>query len=200
MAARSSVTPRTTPTSVVRSARCTPTTIVRVMELADRARAPVVGFVGSGGARMQEGVRALGGYGRIFRQTVALSGKVPQISIISGLSAGGGAYSPALTDWVVMTKDSSMFLTGPGVVKEALGEDVTAAELGGHKVHERNGVAHFVAPTDADAALLARDLLGYLPSHRDLAAAGRGRASGRRDRPVGARPRRVRARSTTCAP
>jgi acetyl-CoA carboxylase carboxyltransferase component len=128
----------------------------------------VVGFVGSGGARMQEGVRALGGYGRIFRQTVALSGKVPQISIISGLSAGGGAYSPALTDWIVMTKDSSMFLTGPGVVKEAMGEEVTAAQLGGHKVHERNGVAHFVAPTDADAALLARDLLGYLPSHREL--------------------------------
>jgi acetyl-CoA carboxylase carboxyltransferase component len=143
-------------------------TIVRVMELADRSRAPVVGFVGSGGARMQEGVRALGGYGRIFRQTVALSGKVPQISIISGLSAGGGAYSPALTDWIVMTKDSSMFLTGPGVVKEAMGEEVTAAQLGGHKVHEKNGVAHFVAPTDADAALLARDLLGYLPSHRDL--------------------------------
>ena len=143
-------------------------TIVRVMELAERARAPVVGFVGSGGARMQEGVRALGGYGRIFRQTVALSGKVPQISIISGLSAGGGAYSPALTDWIVMTKDSSMFLTGPGVVKDAMGEDVTAAELGGHKVHERNGVAHFVAQTDADAALLARDLLSYLPSHSAL--------------------------------
>ncbi len=143
-------------------------TIVRVMELADRARAPVVGFVGSGGARMQEGVRALGGYGRIFRQTVALSGRVPQISVISGLSAGGGAYSPALTDWIVMTKDSSMFLTGPGVVKDALGEEVTAAELGGHKVHERNGVCHFVTPTDADAALLVRDLLGFLPSHYDL--------------------------------
>ena len=143
-------------------------TIVRVMELAGRARAPVVGFVGSGGARMQEGVRALGGYGRIFRQAVALSGKVPQISVISGLSAGGGAYSPALTDWVVMTEGASMFLTGPGVVKEALGEDVTAAELGGHRVHERNGVAHFVARTDHDAALLARDMLGYLPSHCDL--------------------------------
>ena len=75
-------------------------TIVRVLELAERARAPVVGFVGSGGARMQEGVAALGGYGRIFRRSVALSGKVPQISIITGLSAGGGAYSPALTDWV----------------------------------------------------------------------------------------------------
>jgi acetyl-CoA carboxylase carboxyltransferase component len=143
-------------------------TIVRIMELADRARAPVVGFVGSGGARMQEGVRALGGYGRIFRQSVRLSGRVPQISIISGLSAGGGAYSPALTDWVVMTQGASMFLTGPAVVREALGEDVTAEELGGHRVHEKNGVAHFVARSDADAALLARDLLGYLPSHHDL--------------------------------
>ncbi len=143
-------------------------TIVRVLELADRARAPVVGFVGSGGARMQEGVAALGGYGRIFRRIVGLSGRVPQISIITGLSAGGGAYSPALTDWVVMTEDSSMFLTGPGVVREALGEEVTAAELGGRRVHERNGVCHFVTPTDADAAELARELLGYLPSHRDL--------------------------------
>jgi acetyl-CoA carboxylase carboxyltransferase component len=142
-------------------------TIVRVMELADRARAPVVGFVSSGGARMQEGVAALGGYGRIFRRIVALSGRVPQISVITGLSAGGGAYSPALTDWVVMTEDSSMFLTGPGVVREVLGEDVTAAELGGTRVHERNGVCHFVAPSDVDAALLARDLIGYLPSHRD---------------------------------
>jgi acetyl-CoA carboxylase carboxyltransferase component len=145
-------------------------TIVRVLELADRARAPVVGFVGSGGARMQEGVNALGGYARIFRRTVALSGLVPQISIISGLSAGGGAYSPALTDWIVMTEGSSMFLTGPGVVREALGEDVTAEELGGYKVHEKNGVAHFSSRSDRDAALLARDLLGYLPSHRDLAA------------------------------
>ena len=140
-------------------------TIVRVLELAERARAPVVGFVGSGGARMQEGVAALGGYGRIFRRTVSLSGVVPQISIITGVSAGGGAYSPALTDWVVMTQDASMFLTGPGVVKEALGEDVTAAELGGHRVHERNGVCHFVAPDDTDAAGLARRLLGYLPSN-----------------------------------
>jgi acetyl-CoA carboxylase carboxyltransferase component len=143
-------------------------TIVRVLELADRARAPVVGFVGSGGARMQEGVNALGGYARIFRRTVALSGLVPQISIISGLSAGGGAYSPALTDWIVMTEGASMFLTGPGVVREALGEDVTAEQLGGYKVHEKNGVAHFSSRSDRDAALLARELLGYLPSHRDL--------------------------------
>ena len=145
-------------------------TIVRVMELAGRAGAPVVGFVSSGGARMQEGVAALGGYGRIFRETVALSGKVPQISIVTGVSAGGGAYSPALTDWIVMTDEASMFLTGPGVVREALGEDVTMAELGGTRVHQRNGVAHFVREDDAEAASLARELLGYLPSHRGAPA------------------------------
>jgi acetyl-CoA carboxylase carboxyltransferase component len=145
-------------------------TIVRVMELADRARAPVVGFVASGGARMQEGVGALGGYGRIFRRIVGMSGRVPQISIVTGLSAGGGAYSPALTDWVVMTEDSSMFLTGPAVVRDALGEEVTAAELGGRRVHERNGVCQFVAADEVDAIHLSRELLGYLPSHRDLPA------------------------------
>jgi acetyl-CoA carboxylase carboxyltransferase component len=144
-------------------------TIVRVLELAARARSPVVGFVSSGGARMQEGVAALGGYGRVFSRTVALSGRVPQISIITGLSAGGGAYSPALTDWIMMTDESSMFLTGPGVVREALGEDVTTNELGGTRIHQRNGVCHFVEPSALDAALLARDLLGYLPSHRDAA-------------------------------
>ncbi len=139
-------------------------TIVRVLQLAHRAALPVVGFVGSGGARMQEGLAALGGYGRIFRETVLMSGKVPQISIITGLSAGGGAYSPALTDWTVMTRDSSMFLTGPNVVRDALGEDVSVAGLGGPRVHERNGVCHFVAETDVDGAHLARELLGYLPS------------------------------------
>ena len=145
-------------------------TIARVLELAGRGRAPVVGFVSSGGARMQEGIGALGGYGRIFKRTVALSGKVPQISIVTGLSAGGGAYSPALTDWVVMTARSSMFLTGPGVVREALGETVEAEQLGGTRVHERNGVCQFVAADDLDASRLARELLGYLPSHRDVAA------------------------------
>ena len=173
-------------------------TIVRVLELADKARAPVVGFVSSGGARMQEGVAALGGYGRIFHRIVKLSGRVPQISIITGLSAGGGAYSPALTDWVVMTEQSSMFLTGPGVVRDALGEDVTADELGGTRVHERNGVCHFVAPTDVDAAYLARELLGYLPR-----TATRGRRCCRRGRRSGTTPRRSsptsRAASTTCA-
>ena len=163
-------------------------TIVRVLELADKARAPVVGFVSSGGARMQEGVAALGGYGRIFHRIVKLSGRVPQVSIITGLSAGGAAYSPALTDWVVMTEQSSMFLTGPGVVREALGEDVTADQLGGTRVHERNGVCHFVAPTDVNAAYLARELLGYLPRHRDARPPVLPVASAARARSVGSGP------------
>jgi acetyl-CoA carboxylase carboxyltransferase component len=137
--------------------------IVKVLQLAGRSRVPVVGFIESGGARMQEGVGALAGYARIFREQVALSGRVPQISVICGASAGGGSYSPALTDFVVMTRRAHMFLTGPAVVREVMGEDVTAEELGGPRVHERNGVAHFVAEDDADAALLVRDLLDHLP-------------------------------------
>jgi acetyl-CoA carboxylase carboxyltransferase component len=140
-------------------------TIDRVLQLAGRSRVPVVGFIESGGARMQEGTAALGGYGRIFRHNVALSGIVPQISIIGGLSAGGGCYSPALTDFVVMTRDAAMFLTGPGVVKDVMGEDVTAAELGGHKVHDRNGVCDLVVEDDRAAAALSRSLLSYLPQH-----------------------------------
>jgi acetyl-CoA carboxylase carboxyltransferase component len=139
-------------------------TIVRVQQTAARARIPVIGFVESGGARMQEGAAALGGYGRIFRQTVALTGVVPQIAVVSGASAGGGAYSPALTDLIVMTGDAAMFLTGPGVVREALGEEVDAASLGGPRVHERNGVCHLVEPDEAAAALRVREILGYLPS------------------------------------
>jgi acetyl-CoA carboxylase carboxyltransferase component len=140
-------------------------TIVRVMQLAGRAGAPVIGFVASGGARMDDGIAALGGYGRIFRESVKLSGRVPQISIITGVSAGGGAYSPALTDFVVMTEGSAMFLTGPGVVREVTGEDVDAAALGGPRVHSKNGVCQFVAEDDRQAAALARRLLGFLPSH-----------------------------------
>jgi acetyl-CoA carboxylase carboxyltransferase component len=139
--------------------------IVKVLRLAGRAGAPVVGFIESGGARMQEGTAALAGYARIFREHVALSGKIPQISVICGASAGGGSYSPALTDFVIMTERANMFLTGPAVVREVMGEDVDAFALGGPKVHERNGVAHFVASTDADAALLARDLLDHLPAN-----------------------------------
>jgi acetyl-CoA carboxylase carboxyltransferase component len=139
--------------------------VVRVMQLAKRARVPVVGFIESAGARMQEGLEGLSGYGRIFREHVALSGDVPQISVICGASAGGGSYAPALTDFVVMTKRSSMFLTGPGVVGEVMGEQVTAEELGGPRVHERSGVCHMTAPTEVDAALLVRDVLDYLPQN-----------------------------------
>ncbi|HWE11477.1 MAG TPA: acyl-CoA carboxylase subunit beta [Solirubrobacteraceae bacterium] len=139
-------------------------TIVRVLSLARRAEMPVVGFIESGGARMQEGTAALAGYGRIFRETVALNGVVPQISVVSGASAGGGAYSPALTDLIVMTEDAAMFLTGPGVVREALGEEIDAAGLGGPHVHDRNGVCHLVERDEASAAARVRELLGYLPS------------------------------------
>jgi acetyl-CoA carboxylase carboxyltransferase component len=145
-------------------------TVVRVLQTAGRARIPVVAFVESGGARMQEGTAALAGYGRIFRQTVALTGVVPQISVVSGASAGGGAYSPALTDLVLMTEDAAMFLTGPGVVREALGEEIDAAGLGGPRVHDRNGVCHLVERDEASAALRVRELLGYLPSAAGEAA------------------------------
>ena len=138
-------------------------TIVRVMELAGRAGAPVIGFVASGGARMDDGIAALAGYGRIFRASVQLSGRVPQISVITGVSAGGGAYSPALTDFVVMTEGSAMFLTGPGVVREVTGEDVDAQALGGPRVHSKNGVCQFVAANDHEAVGLVRELLAHLP-------------------------------------
>ncbi len=138
-------------------------TIVRLLELAGRASAPVVGFIASGGARIDEGAGALGGYGSIFRRHVALAGRVPQISVITGTSAGGGAYSPALTDFVVMTEGSRLFLTGPAVVEEVMGESVTMDELGGPRVHSRNGVCDLVAEDDHAAAELVRDLLGHLP-------------------------------------
>ncbi len=139
-------------------------TIVRVLETAERARIPVVAFVESGGARMQEGTAALAGYGRIFRHNVGLTGVVPQISVVSGASAGGGAYSPALTDLIIMTEDAAMFLTGPGVVREALGEEIDAIALGGHRVHDHNGVCHLVERDEPTAAARVRELLSYLPS------------------------------------
>jgi acetyl-CoA carboxylase carboxyltransferase component len=142
-------------------------TVVRVLKLAERARVPVVGFVQSGGARMQEGTAALAGYGRIFRHTVGLTGVVPQISVVSGSSAGGGAYSPALTDFILMTEDAAMFLTGPSVVREALGEQIDAATLGGPRVHDRNGVCHLVEHDELSAARRVRELLSYLPSSSD---------------------------------
>ncbi len=137
--------------------------IVRVLGLAARAGAPVVGLIESAGARLQEGHGALAGYGRIFRASVELSSRAPQISIVTGVSAGGGAYSPALTDFVVMTRDARMFLTGPQVVREALGERVTMEELGGPRVHSRNGVCQLVAGTLREAMAATRELLGLLP-------------------------------------
>ena len=137
--------------------------IVRVMELAAQASAPVVGFIESGGARLQEGHAGLAGYGRIFRASVELSAQVPQISVVTGVSAGGGAYSPALTDFLLMTREARMFLTGPRVVREALGEEVTMEELGGPRVHDGNGVCQLVAESEPDAAELIRELLGMLP-------------------------------------
>ena len=137
--------------------------IVRVLRIAEEARMPVVALVASAGARIQEGTAALAGYARVFAATVALSRRVPQISVLTGFCAGGGAYAPALTDFVVMTEGSAMFLTGPAVVREACGEQVTPAELGGRGVHERNGVCQLVAPTEREAIALAQRLLSYLP-------------------------------------
>lgn len=140
-------------------------TIDRLLQLAGRSRLPVVSVIESGGARVQEGTAALHGYGLIFRQNALLSRRVPQISVIAGLAAGGGCYSPALTDFVVMTEDAAMFLTGPAVVREVAGEDVGKHELGGHLVHERNGVCDVVVADEQAALEMARVLLGYLPQH-----------------------------------
>jgi acetyl-CoA carboxylase carboxyltransferase component len=138
-------------------------TIVRLLGMAGDAGAPVVGFVRSGGARLQEGHSALAGYGRIFRASVELSRRVPQISILSGVSAGGGAYSPALTDFVVMTEEARMFLTGPQIVREALGEEVSMEDLGGPRLHSRNGVCQVAAADEAEAIAATRRLLALLP-------------------------------------
>lgn len=140
-------------------------TIERVLAIADRSHLPVVSFVESAGARMQEGTAALSAYARIFRRNVALSGHVPQISVIAGLAAGGGCYSPALTDFVLMTEDAAMFLTGPAVVRDVTGEEIGTHGLGGPRVQERNGVCDFVTADERSAASLARSLLGYLPQY-----------------------------------
>ncbi len=138
-------------------------TICEVLRLAGRAGMPVVGFVESGGARLQEGHDALAGYGRIFRASVELSRLVPQISLVTGVSAGGGAYSPALTDLILMSEQARMFLTGPRVVGEALGEWVSMEELGGPGVHSRNGVCDLVAPDEDGVIDSARRILAMLP-------------------------------------
>ncbi|SDH46860.1 propionyl-CoA carboxylase beta chain [Lentzea fradiae] len=139
--------------------------IAQVLDQAERACCPVVGVLDSGGARIQEGVSALDGYASIFRRNVALSGRVPQISVILGACAGGAAYSPALTDLIVMDRRAHMFLTGPKVVRSVTGEEVTAEELGGAGVHSTtSGLAHLVAERPEDAFGLVRKVLSYLPS------------------------------------
>ena len=141
--------------------------IVSTMTDALKCGAPMVGFNDSGGARIQEGVDALSGYGRIFWANVLLSGVVPQISVIAGPCAGGAAYSPAMTDFVIMVRHTSqMFIAGPNVIKAATGEDITAEALGGADAHARiSGNIHFVAENDAEAIAIVRRLLSFLPSN-----------------------------------
>jgi acetyl-CoA/propionyl-CoA carboxylase carboxyl transferase subunit len=139
--------------------------IVKVMETARKAGVPIVGLNDSGGARIQEGVQSLGGYGEVFFRNVLLSGVVPQISLVLGPCAGGAVYSPAITDFVVIARGSGqMFITGPDVVRAVTGEEVTMEALGGADAHaELSGVAQFTAGSDREAIALARRLLGYLP-------------------------------------
>jgi len=141
--------------------------IIKVMEFALRGGMPIIGILDSGGARIQEGVVALGKYGEIFRLNTAASGVIPQISIIMGPAAGGAVYSPALTDFVIMVdKTSQMFVTGPDVIKTVTGEDVGMEELGGAYTHNtRSGVAHYLAEDEDDAMDYARTMVGFLPDN-----------------------------------
>ena len=141
--------------------------ICKIMDMAMKVGAPVIGLPDSGGARVQEGIDALAGYGDIFMRNVSASGVIPQISAIMGPCAGGAVYSPAITDFVLMNRQTSyMFVTGPKVVKTVLNEDVTTEELGGAVIHaSRSGVAQFIAETEKDTLLQIRDLLGYIPSN-----------------------------------
>jgi propionyl-CoA carboxylase beta chain len=141
--------------------------ICKVMDLAVRNGAPIIGLNDSGGARIQEGVVSLGGYADIFLRNVLASGVVPQLSAILGPCAGGAVYSPAITDFVAMVRDTSyMFVTGPNVVKTVTHEDVTQEELGGADVHaRRSGVAHFVSDDEVSCLTLLRRLVGFLPAN-----------------------------------
>src|SRR6185503_8499171 len=141
--------------------------IVKVMDLAMKMGAPIVGLNDSGGARIQEGVISLGGYADIFLRNTLASGVVPQISAIMGPCAGGAVYSPAITDFIVMVKDTSyMFVTGPEVLKTVTHEEVSKEELGGAMTHNAtSGVAHFAADDDRECLTLIRELLSFLPSN-----------------------------------
>jgi len=141
--------------------------ICKIMDLAMKTGAPVIGLNDSGGARIQEGVASLAGYADIFLRNTLASGVIPQISAIMGPCAGGAVYSPAITDFVIMVENSSyMFLTGPEVIRTVMHEDVTAQELGGAEVHNsKSGVAHFAVADDRSCVALVRELMSYLPSN-----------------------------------
>ncbi len=141
--------------------------ICKVMDMAVRSGAPLIGLNDSGGARIQEGIDALAGYGEIFERNILASGVIPQISGIFGPCAGGAVYSPALTDFTLMVKNTSyMYLTGPAVVKQVTGEEVSHEELGGASVHAtKSGVAHFAAETEEEGIARIKELLSYLPQN-----------------------------------
>ncbi|HWR02215.1 MAG TPA: acyl-CoA carboxylase subunit beta [Chlorobaculum sp.] len=140
--------------------------IVEMMQGSLKTGSPFVFINDSGGARIQEGIDSLSGYGKVFYNNVMLSGVVPQISLICGPCAGGAAYSPALTDFIIQTKAARMFITGPSVIKAVTGEDVTAEDLGGPVAHMNNsGVVHFIAEDDMDAMAICKRLLSFLPSN-----------------------------------
>jgi acetyl-CoA carboxylase carboxyltransferase component len=141
--------------------------ICKVLDKAMKVGAPVIGINDSGGARIQEGVKSLGGYAEIFQRNIMASGVIPQISAIFGPCAGGAVYSPALTDFTIMTKDTSyMFVTGPKVVKTVTGETVTDEELGGAMIHgSKSGVTHFVADDEQEGILLIRKIMSFLPQN-----------------------------------
>ena len=141
--------------------------ICKIMDMAMKVGAPLIGINDSGGARIQEGVTSLAGYAEIFERNILASGVIPQISAIFGPCAGGAVYSPALTDFIMMTEENSyMFVTGPKVVKTVTGEDITTEDLGGGKIHaSKSGVAHFLAENEQEGILLIRKLLSYLPQN-----------------------------------
>lgn len=141
--------------------------ICRVMDLAMRNGTPIIGLIDSGGARIQEGVKSLGGYAEIFRRNAQFSGVIPQISLMLGPCAGGAAYSPALTDLIIMVKKHSfMFITGPQVIKAVTGEEIDTESLGGTDVHmNMSGTAHMAAPTEEEAIAMCRQVVGYFPSN-----------------------------------
>ncbi len=141
--------------------------ICKIMDQAMKVGAPVIGINDSGGARIQEGVKSLAGYAEIFQRNIMASGVVPQISAVFGPCAGGAVYSPALTDFVLMSKENSyMFVTGPKVAKTVTGEDISAEDLGGPDVHgKKSGVAHFIAEDEQEGMMLIRKLLSYMPQN-----------------------------------